>query len=75
MWKKLPEKFREHTLAGGYAGMRECRVKPNVFIGSIKKKVLFVERIGSHSELKMMHQGECFLTTSIETNESDKIFF
>ena len=52
--KKLPEKYRDHTLSGGYSGMRECHVKPDVlliyWIDEKNNKLIF-ERLGSHSEL------------------------
>lgn len=50
----LPAKYRDHQLSGGYVGMRECHVKPDVLLiywideGS---KKLVVERLGSNSEL------------------------
>lgn len=50
----LPEKYRDHLLSGGYAGMRECHVKPDVLLIywiDVKNKTLVVERLGSHSEL------------------------
>lgn len=52
--KKLPEKYRDHSLSGGYAGMRECHVKPDVLLVywvDAENKTLVVERLGSHSEL------------------------
>jgi mRNA interferase YafQ len=52
--KKLPEKYRDHFLSGGYSGMRECHVKPDVLLIywiDEKNKKLIVERLGSHSEL------------------------
>lgn len=52
--KSLPEKYRDHSLSGGYVGMRECHVKPDVLLVywiDTKNKKLVVERLGSHSEL------------------------
>lgn len=52
--KPLPEKYRDHTLSGGYRGMRECHVKPDVLLVywiDQENKKLVVERLGSHSEL------------------------
>jgi mRNA interferase YafQ len=52
--KKLPEKYRDHSLGGDYDGMRECHVLPDVLlVYSIDEKcrILYLERIGSHSEL------------------------
>jgi mRNA interferase YafQ len=51
---KLPEKYLDHSLAGQYKGMRECHLKPDtLLIYFIDKElnVLYLERIGSHSEL------------------------
>lgn len=52
--KKLPEKYRDHNLVGGFRGMRECHLKPDVLLiywVDIENKKLHLERIGSHSEL------------------------
>lgn len=52
--KKLPEKYRDHILMGGYTGMRECHIKPDVLLIywlDVKNRRLVVERLGSHSEL------------------------
>ena len=52
--KALPEKYRDHSLSGGYVGMRECHVKPDVLLVywiDMENKKLVVERLGSHSEL------------------------
>lgn len=52
--RKLPEKCRDHFLSGGYSGMRECHVKPDVLLIywiDEENKKLVLERLGSHSEL------------------------
>lgn len=52
--KKLPEKYKDHALFGCYIGMRECHVKPDtLLIYSVDEEMrtLYLERIGSHSEL------------------------
>jgi len=52
--KKLPEKYRDHFLIGGYSGMRECHVKPDVLLIywiDVENNKLVLERLGSHSEL------------------------
>lgn len=52
--KALPEKYRDHSLSGGYVGMRECHVKPDVLLVywiDVENKKLVVERLGSHSDL------------------------
>ena len=52
--KKLPEKYRDHSLFGNYVGMRECHVKPDILlVYSVDEEcqILYLERIGSYSEL------------------------
>lgn len=52
--KKLPEKYRDHALVGGYVGMRECQIKPDVLLiywVDVENKKIVVERLGSHAEL------------------------
>lgn len=51
---KLPEKYVDHALAGQYKKMRECHLKPDVlliYFISENSQTLYLERIGSHSEL------------------------
>jgi mRNA interferase YafQ len=49
----LPEKFRDHSLTGGYTSHRECHLRPDLLL--IYKKpddyTLRLVRVGSHSEL------------------------
>jgi len=50
----LPEKYVDHSLRGQYKGMRECHLKPDVLLiysVSEESQTLYLERIGSHSEL------------------------
>lgn len=52
--KELPDKYRDHALSGGYVGIRECHVRPDVLLLywiDEKHQILYLERIGSHSEL------------------------
>ncbi len=52
--KKLSEKYLDHDLSGNYYGYRECHVKPDVLLVyrvNLAEKVLYLARIGSHSEL------------------------
>lgn len=50
--KKLPEKYKDHALSGEYAGFRECHIKPDTLrIYNLDREVLYLVRIGSHSEL------------------------
>jgi mRNA interferase YafQ len=50
--KPLNEKHCDHPLSGNLIGHRECHVRPDVLL--IYKAIdehLFLERVGSHSEL------------------------
>ena len=48
----LSAKFRDHLLKGGYAGCRECHLKPDLLLIYIQTKdELRLIRLGSHSEL------------------------
>lgn len=52
--KKLPERYRDHLLSGGYSQMRECHIRPDVLLIywiNEEGKELVLERLGSHSEL------------------------
>ena len=50
----LPEKYRDHELAGDYAGFRECHVQPDwLLVYRIEEDVLILTlaRTGTHSDL------------------------
>jgi len=48
----LPIKFKDHKLIGNYKNHRECHIEPDfLLIYSVKDNSLFLERLGSHSEL------------------------
>lgn len=48
----LPIKFRDHKLVGNYKGRRECHIEPDfLLIYLIKDDELYLERLGTHSEL------------------------
>jgi mRNA interferase YafQ len=48
----LPSKFRDHTLKGGYAGCRECHLKPDLLLIYVQtENELRLIRLGSHSDL------------------------
>ena len=51
--KKLPEKHRDHALAGDKKDLRDCHIRPNLILLYRKeeKDILRLVRIGSHSEL------------------------
>jgi mRNA interferase YafQ len=49
----LPEVYRDHALAGDWAGYRECHLKPDLLMIYRKPDAdtLRLARLGSHSEL------------------------
>ena len=50
--ERLPPKYREHKLSGGFKGCLECHIRPDLLmIYEIKFNSLILIRIGSHSEL------------------------
>lgn len=51
--KALPEKNRDHALAGEWSDHRECHLKPDLLMIYRKEdaEVLQLVRLGSHSEL------------------------
>lgn len=52
--EKLPEKNRDHSLSGNYAGCRECHVTPDwllVYEIDNDELILYLTRTGSHSDL------------------------
>jgi mRNA interferase YafQ len=51
--RPLPAASRDHTLAGGWAGYRECHIKPDLLLIYRKPSdgTLRLARLGSHSDL------------------------
>jgi mRNA interferase YafQ len=50
--RALEAKFRDHSLKGGYAGCRECHLKPDLLLIYVQSDdELLLVRLGSHSEL------------------------
>lgn len=50
--KPLKPRFRDHALKGGYAGCRECHLKPDMLLIYVQTSdELRLVRLGSHSEL------------------------
>lgn len=50
----LPERYKEHSLIGNYAGYRECHITPDwLLIYKIKDNelILVLSRTGTHSDL------------------------
>ncbi|WP_042280830.1 type II toxin-antitoxin system YafQ family toxin [Candidatus Protochlamydia sp. R18] len=50
----LDPKYSDHSLSGDWVGNRECHIKPDVLLIywiDEEKGILFLERIGSHSNL------------------------
>lgn len=51
---KLPDKYKDHFLAGELKGFRECHIYPDLLLIYIKLEnvmVLNMMRIGTHSDL------------------------
>lgn len=51
---ELDEKYRDHALAGVFAGLRECHIEPDwLLIYSIENEtlILTLSRTGTHSDL------------------------
>jgi mRNA interferase YafQ len=51
--KPLPEKNRDHPLAGDWGDFRECHLKPDLLLiyRTVGADALQLVRLGSHSEL------------------------
>ena len=52
--KKLEPKYKDHSLSGSYQGMRECHIEPDfllIYGINHKRVILYLFRVGSHSEL------------------------
>lgn len=50
--KPLEVKLHDHALKGGYAGCRECHLKPDLLLIYVQtSEELRMVRLGSHSEL------------------------
>lgn len=50
----LPEKYKDHQLAGGYVGYRECHIQPDWLLIYRKKDtdlILTLIRTGTHADL------------------------
>ena len=51
--KKLAEKHKDHSLTGDLREFRECHLKPNLLLiyRVVEGEILYLENMGSHSEL------------------------
>jgi mRNA interferase YafQ len=50
--QELQSKHRDHVLAGGYLGTRECHLEPDwLLIYELNKDELILIRTGSHTDL------------------------
>ena len=54
---ELPEKYCDHALHNNWEGFRDCHIRPDVVLiyqkyGDVVK-FLKLERVGSHSELRL----------------------
>lgn len=48
----LPQKYKDHKLAGEYRGHRDCHIGPDfLLIYRLTEKTLSLVRLGTHSEL------------------------
>ena len=50
----LPEKYRDHSLSGDYAGFRECHITPDwllIYRIDNHELILQLTRTGTHSDL------------------------
>ena len=50
----LPEKNKDHTLSGNFAGCRECHIAPDwllIYEIADEELILYLTRTGSHSDL------------------------
>ncbi|MCD8364418.1 MAG: type II toxin-antitoxin system YafQ family toxin [Clostridiales bacterium] len=50
--EQLPQKNRDHSLVGNYAGCRECHILPDwLLIYQVEGDDLYLIRTGTHSDL------------------------
>lgn len=52
--QKLPEKNRDYSLSGNFAGCRECHIAPDwllIYELSDSDLILYLTRTGTHSDL------------------------
>ena len=52
--KILPEKYKDHSLAGNYLGFRECHIQPDwllIYAVDHGQLILTASRTGTHSDL------------------------
>lgn len=50
----LPEKNKDHTLTGNFAGCRECHITPDwllIYEIADEELILYLTRTGTHSDL------------------------
>ena len=51
---QLEERYRDHFLVGGYAGFRECHIRPDwllIYAVDEDRLILAAARTGTHSDL------------------------
>ena len=54
MGKKLPEKYKDHSLVNNCKGCRECHITPDwllIYEISNQELILYLTRTGTHSDL------------------------
>ncbi len=51
---ELPEKYKDHSLSGNFAGCRECHITPDwllIYEIADEELILYLTRTGTHSDL------------------------
>ncbi len=50
--RTMPDRYRDHSLPGGYRGTRECHIEPDwLLIYEVSDEELVLIRTGSHADL------------------------
>jgi mRNA interferase YafQ len=50
--RTMPDRYRDHSLLGGYRGTRECHIEPDwLLIYEVSDEELVLIRTGSHADL------------------------
>lgn len=48
----LPDVYKDHSLRGNFAGLRDCHIEPDwILLYAVEKGQLVLYRTGTHSEL------------------------
>ncbi|MFV0533026.1 MAG: type II toxin-antitoxin system YafQ family toxin [Cumulibacter sp.] len=50
--KPLPDRYRDHSLSGNWAGWRDCHIEPDwLLLYKVTEDVLMLGRTGTHADL------------------------